>query len=868
MDAVADQLSGLAVNRTPLRNGAGSPGGDSQASPRRPIAGERNVLVTSALPYCNNVPHLGNLIGAVLSADVYARYLRQRGVNVVYVCGTDEYGTATENKAQAEGVSPRTICDRYTALHKGVYDWFDIRFDHFGRTSTPSQTAIVHEMFWALHEAGLIVPDDVHQLYCVATCNRPLSDRYVVGTCPRCGYEDARGDQCDSCSELLNPAELLRPRCATCGQPPETRASRHLFLDLPALASAVDEWSKDTQARGGIWSANAVAMTRTWLRDGLQPRCITRDLDWGVPVPLEGFTDKVFYVWFDAPIGYLSITAEYAPDHWREWWEAGDRPPLSLTPSSVSQASSTARAAPSTPDEASSGGEVVGVAAGTVAPPGSKPTVELVQFMGKDNVPFHTVVFPAAQLGSRRPWTMVQHLSTTEYLQYESGKFSKSRGVGVFGTDARDTNIPPAVWRYYLLVNRPEVADATFTWADLRAKNNDELLNNLGNFMHRTATFLASSFGSVMPELNTTDAAVVEATAAINAELAAYHEAFAGLSLKAALKRAMAVARLGNQFLQAAAPWHTVKTDRAAAGSALAFSASVVILLGGVLEPFLGQGWSTTALARLGVDRTDAVVGLTDTFVPPLLPAGHRTAAKPTPLFSLISAVDAERFRVRFGGAPAAGTTNGSAAAPADSGVFVLDLRVGRVATVEPHAESDRLYVATVDVGETASDGTPTTRTLVAGLRDAYTADDLRGRLVVVACNMAPATLAGVQSQAMILAAEKKKVTRVLCPAGGGGGGSGGDGGSGGHSDSGGNAAAAAAAAAVVVGAPVAPVGVVTAVPSAPLDRLAFQAAAKRLRVSKDGGVVWDKTHALVVGVEGAGGAISAGGVAEGGKIR
>ncbi|KAK1864358.1 hypothetical protein I4F81_006906 [Pyropia yezoensis] len=695
MEAVADQLSGLAVNGGRPREGAGSPESDACPFPRRPLPGERNVLVTSALPYCNNVPHLGNLIGAVLSADVYARYLRQRGVNVVYVCGTDEYGTATENKAQAEGVSPRTICDRYTALHKSVYDWFDIRFDHFGRTSTPSQTAIVHEMFWALHGAGLVFPDDVHQLYCAATCNRPLSDRYVVGTCPRCGYEDARGDQCDSCSELLNPAELLRPRCATCGKTPETRASRHLFLDLPALASAVEGWSKDTQAGGGIWSANAVAMTRTWLRDGLEPRCITRDLDWGVPVPLEGFTDKVFYVWFDAPIGYLSITAEYAPDHWREWWEAGDRPPLPPTPSS---------------------------------------------------------------LGSRRPWTMVQHLSTTEYLQYESGKFSKSRGVGVFGTDARDTNIAPAVWRYYLLVNRPEAADATFTWADLRAKNNDELLNNVGNFMHRTATFLASSFDAVMPELNGTVAAVVDATATINGELAAYHEAFAGLSLKAALKRAMAVARLGNQFLQTAQPWHSVKTDRKAAGSALAFSASVVVLLAGLLEPFLGQGWSTAALARLGVDRTDAVVCLADTFSPPLLPAGHRTAAKPTPLFSLISAADAEGFRSRFGGAPAAGAAAGAAAAaPAATGAFVLDLRVGRVATVEPHGESDRLYVATVDVGETAPDGTPSTRTLVAGLRDAYTADDLLGRPVVVACNMAPATLAGVQSQAMILAAEKKK---------------------------------------------------------------------------------------------------------------
>lgn len=847
MEAVADKLAGLGVNGAqPSPREAASPESTPHPTPRRPIAGERNVLVTSALPYCNNVPHLGNLIGAVLSADVYARYLRQRAVNVLYVCGTDEYGTATENKAQAEGVSPRTICDRYTALHKGVYDWFDIRFDHFGRTSTPSQTAIVHEMFWALHAAGLVFPDDVHQLYCAATCSRPLSDRYVVGTCPRCGYEDARGDQCDSCSELLNPAELLHPRCATCGQPPETRASRHLFLDLPALAAAVDGWSQDTQLGGGIWSPNAIAMTRTWLRDGLQPRCITRDLDWGVPVPLEGFTDKVFYVWFDAPIGYFSITAEYSPDHWREWWEAGDRPPLAPTPSSVGVVP-TAAATPPPPPPPSGAPSAAAEAAGAVPAGDDKPTVELVQFMGKDNVPFHTVVFPAAQLGSRRPWTMVRHLSTTEYLQYESGKFSKSRGVGVFGTDAKETGIGPAVWRYYLLVNRPEAADATFTWADLRAKNNDELLNNVGNFMHRTATFLASTFDAVVPAMDATDAAVVESTAAINVEVAAYHDAFAGLSLKAALKRAMAVARLGNQYLQAARPWHSVKTDAAAAGSALAYSASVVVLLAGLLEPFLGQAWSAAALSRLSVDRTDGVVGLAGPFAPPLLPAGHQTAAKPTPLFSLISAADAEAFRGRYAGATdAPGAPSGAAAdAPAaDASAFVLDLRVGRVATVEPHPESDRLYVATVDVGETAPDGTPTTRTLVAGLREAYTADELRGRLVVVACNMAPATLAGIHSQAMILAAEKKKVVRVLTLGGG--------------------------PPPVAIGDPVAPAGVATTLPAAPLDRTTFQAAAKRLRVAKGGGVVWDKVHALGVGGgEGAAAVpVSADGVAEGGKVR
>ncbi|NWU18324.1 SYMC protein, partial [Cephalopterus ornatus] len=261
--------------------------------PRLPVEGERNVLITSALPYVNNVPHLGNIIGCVLSADTFARYCRGRGWNTLFVCGTDEYGTATETRALQEGLSPRELCDRYHQVHADVYAWFQISFDYFGRTTTPQQTRIAQDIFQRLQERGFVLQDTLEQLRCGA-CGRYLADRFVEGTCPSCGFAEARGDQCDQCGKLINAVELK-------------------------LEGRLEAWLERTWA-AGEWTPNARHITRSWLRDGLRPRCITRDLTWGTPVPLDGFRDKVFYVWFDAPIGYLSITANYT-EHWERWWK-------------------------------------------------------------------------------------------------------------------------------------------------------------------------------------------------------------------------------------------------------------------------------------------------------------------------------------------------------------------------------------------------------------------------------------------------------------------------------------------------------------------------------------------------------------------
>lgn len=413
----------------------------------------RNILITSALPYVNNVPHLGNIIGCVLSADVFARYCRLAGHNAIYICGTDEYGTATETKAIQDGKTCQQICDYYHDIHAKIYKWFDCDFDKFGRTTTPKQTAITHEIFESLHKQGNTFEKVIEQQYCLK-CERFLADRFVRGECPMCHYPDAKGDQCDGCGKLITATELIKASCTTCNGSPEVRQSKHIFIDLPKIQPNLESWITEQKVKGS-WSQNAIAFSETLLKTGLLGRCITRDLKWGTSVPLDAFKEKVFYVWFDAPIGYISITANHTDD-WRQWWCQGGQD--------------------------------------------KTHDVELFQFMGKDNITFHTVIFPSTLIGTGENWTKLHTISTTEFLNYEIDektgkpkKFSKSRNSGVFGDDAMNTGVPSEVWRYYLLINRPENQDAVFTWSDFIAKNNNELLANLGNFANRFLKFIAAN---------------------------------------------------------------------------------------------------------------------------------------------------------------------------------------------------------------------------------------------------------------------------------------------------------------------------------------------------------------------------------------
>lgn len=518
---------------------------------------------------------------------------------MLYICGTDEYGTATETKAIEEGVTPQQLTEKYHKLHSQIYEWFNISFDRFGRTSTAEQTKICQDIFLRLHKRGFFEERSVQQLYCDA-CQRFLADRFVEGQCPYCAYEDARGDQCDRCGKLINAVDLIKPACKLCRAKPEMRTSTHLFLDLPKIEPKLRQWLDDTigldesadamidaagsndktsdetndasKAKFNHWTHTAKVIARSWIHDGLKSRCITRDLKWGTPVPLPGYEDKVFYVWFDAPIGYLSITAGLIGDRWTSWWKNSNQ-------------------------------------------------VQLYQFMAKDNVPFHALIFPSMQLAADDQYTLVNHLIGIDYLNYEDSKFSKSRGVGVFGTDAMETEIPADVWRFYLLSIRPESQDSNFSWADLQTRNNSELLNNLGNFVHRALSFLVKNFeGAIGPlDLTLED---VQLLASVNRELSEYYRLLDGARLRDALRHVLNISRLGNQHVQSSSAWTLIKgseEDRQRAWTVISLCANLSALITLMLSPYMPH-----LTHQMSQQLNLSVTKLVGSRFHPLLPSGHK----------------------------------------------------------------------------------------------------------------------------------------------------------------------------------------------------------------------------------------------------
>jgi methionyl-tRNA synthetase len=658
-------------------------------------------LITSALPYVNNIPHLGNLI-QVLSADVFARYCRLAGYQTLYVCGTDEYGTATETRALEEGVTPRQLCDRYHAIHTDIYRWFDISFDHFGRTSVPVHTEITQAIFTKLHENGYITERVLSQPYCEKD-QRFLADRFVLGVCPHCGYPDARGDQCEQCGKLLDPSELVGARCSVCGTAPVVRETKHLFIDLMAILPKLRGWI-ESAAEKGFWARNAVQMTYAWMRDGLKERCITRDLKWGIPVPLDGYRDKVFYVWFDAPIGYISITAEYTPE-WKSWWYA-------------------------------------------------PKDVKLFQFIGKDNIPFHTVIFPSSLLGTGEAWTTLYHMSSTEYLNYEGGKFSKSKGVGVFGTDARDTGIPADVWRFYVYYNRPEKSDALFTWKDFQEKVNAELIGNLGNLVNRTLAFVGRFYDGVVPD-GAPDEPFWQDVRRAEEEIRGLLEK---VELREAFRKIFALSSIGNKKFQDGEPWKGVKENPPATASLIWNLTYLVRDLAILVSPYL-PGTARRAAAMLGVESLAwADLGTL---------SGLGKAGRAELLFKRLEDKEIAELRDRFSGTQkeraALGAAEGAgSAAPGPSPAEVaakfrssVDLRVAKIVDIRRHPDAEKLYVETVDLGGEQ-------RTIVSGLVPHYKEEELRGRSIVLVANLKPALLRGVESRGMLLAAQTGKTVEVL----------------------------------------------------------------------------------------------------------
>ncbi|KII89976.1 hypothetical protein PLICRDRAFT_174780 [Plicaturopsis crispa FD-325 SS-3] len=579
-----------------------------------PKKGEINTLITSALPYCNNVPHLGNIIGSTLSADVFSRYSRTRNRTTLYICGTDEYGTATETQALKEGITPRELCDKYNALHVETYKWFDIGFDYFGRTSTPLHTEICQEIYLNLEKNNLLEKQTKEQTYCEG-CKKFLADRFVEGICPYCGFDDARGDQCDGCSRTLDAIELIKPRCLVDKTHNVTaRSSAHMYFKLDAVQPRTEEWIKKS-AKNGKWATNSVINTSGEIIDarvksGLRPTPVTRDLTWGVPVPLkpdgddQGMNGKVLYVWFDAPIGYPSITANYTPE-WKQWW---------FNPQGV----------------------------------------RLYQFMGKDNVYFHTVYFPSVQIGDGRDWTTLHHISPTEYLNYEGGKFSKSKNRGVFGPAAKETGLPASIWRYYLLSTRPENADAMFSWAECIAANNNVLLNNFGNFVNRALKFVSVKFDGVLPDggdapgpLSPNDDLDAEFISEVNGLLKEYIDAMEVAKLRSGLQIVMSISARGNLYLQASGLGNALLAENPTrCAQVLSRAVNLIYVLSALIYPFM-PATSEAILTQLNAPARVVPLVLSNDIL-----AGHHLG-QPAHLFKKIEENMAEVWRKKFGGAEA-----------------------------------------------------------------------------------------------------------------------------------------------------------------------------------------------------------------------
>ena len=692
-------------------------------------------LITAALPYVNNIPHLGNIIQS-LSGDVFARFCRSRGYDTLYICGTDEYGTATETKALEEKTDPRSLCDHYYKEHTNIYKWFNINFDKFGRTSNQQCTEITQGLFNDLDAAGLIKEHVNKQLFC-PHCNMFLADRYVDGTCPKCGSPKARGDQCDECGSLLDPIELKEPKCHTCGSTPEVRETKHLYIDLPALSDKLNAWVKKASVEGR-WADNAINMTKAWIRDGLQERGITRDLKWGIPVPKAGYEDKVFYVWFNAPIGYLSITKQLADElikegkqsfDWKSWW------------------------IPSESEEAKGKGKV-----------------DLFQFIGKDNIPFHTVIFPCTLLGSPHEWTKLHHMSSTEYLNYEDGKFSKSRGVGVFGSDAIETGIPADAWRFYIFYNRPEKQDYQFTWKDFMEKLNGELIGNLGNLVNRTLLFVNKYYEGKIPEAPVDE----ELWAQVKELEKKATEYLEWADLKDAFRTMFEISDICNKKFQATEPWKARTENPAVADSLIHNLCYVIKDLMIMMNPYMPQ-YTQKIMSYFGKTIEEKKVGMETkpgyTWADLGVTEGLTTVGPTEVFFKPLDQKTMLAFREKFGGQQKAKKEEKKADKKAKKAEPVvlpveqqeaffnstIELTVAKIVDVKPNPEGEKLFIETLD------DGSGTPRTIQSGLRMYLKEEDLLGKHVVIASNLAPRTMRGVESRGMLLAGDYKDADGKDC---------------------------------------------------------------------------------------------------------
>ena len=656
-------------------------------------------MVTSALPYANGPVHIGHLAGVYIPSDIYVRYLRLRGRDVLWVCGSDEHGVPITIKARKEGVTPQDVVDKYNGIIKNSFERLGISFDIYSRTTSPVHSRTASDFFRTLYDKGEFTVSESEQYY-DPEAQTFLADRYITGTCPCCGSEGAYGDQCEKCGSTLSATDLINPKSTISGATPVLRKTKHWYLPLDKHEQWLREWILDGHKE---WKSNVYGQCKSWLDTGLQPRAVSRDLDWGIPVPVEGAEGKVLYVWFDAPIGYISATKELTPD-WEKYWK----------------------------DE----------------------QTKLVHFIGKDNIVFHCIVFPA-MLKAHGGYILPDNVPANEFLNLEGDKISTSRNWAVWLNEYLD-DMPGKqdVLRYVLCANAPETKDNDFTWKDFQTRNNNELVAVLGNFVNRALVLTEKYFDGTVPEAGSLAEYDEQTLAELPRIKAAVEDAIENYRFREALREAMNMARLGNKYLADTEPWKVVKTDKDRVATILNVALQITANLAIVIEPFM-PFTAEKMLGMLSVGKLDwEMLGRSD-----ILQAGHKIG-KSSLLFEKIEDSVIEAQLKKLADAKAANQAAAKTVEPQKSDVSFdefgrMDIRVGTIMSAEKMPKTKKLLHLTVDTGIDKRD-------IVSGIAEHFTPEELVGKQVLVLVNLTPRELKGVVSNGMLLMSEDASGRLVL----------------------------------------------------------------------------------------------------------
>ncbi|HRT33704.1 MAG TPA: methionine--tRNA ligase [Bacteroidales bacterium] len=667
-------------------------------------------LVTAALPYANGPVHIGHLAGVYVPADIYVRYLRMRGEDVRFVCGSDEHGIPITIKARQEGVSPQQIVDKYHEIIKKSFEGLGISFDIYSRTTSKIHYKTASAFFKKLYDEGKFIEKKSEQFF-DEEAGQFLADRYIIGTCPKCGAENAYGDQCEKCGCTLSPNELINPRSALSGNPPVMKLTKHWYLPLDQYESWLKEWILEGHKE---WKSNVYGQCKSWLDGGLQPRAVSRDLDWGVPVPVEGVEGKVLYVWFDAPIGYISNTIELMPDEWEKWWKSED--------------------------------------------------TKMVHFIGKDNIVFHCIMFPAMLKAYGDGFILPENVPANEFLNLEGNKISTSRNWAVWLNEYLE-ELPGKedVLRYVLCANAPETKDNDFTWKDFQTRNNSELVAIFGNFVNRSVVLTHKYFGGKVPAIYTLTPLDTEALAQIPQIKKAIEENLENFKFREALKEAMNLARLGNKYLTDTEPWKVAKTDMDRVATILNVSLQICASLSIALEPFMPH--STLKLSQMlniGQLKWDKLGS------DAILSVGHQlNEAK-----LLFDKIEDDVIAAQIAKLEATKAANKKSTAVNISSPEVepqkeecsiedfmkMDIRTATVLEAERVPKTDKLLKLTIDTGIDI-------RTIVSGIAEYYTSEVMVGKQICILANLTPRKIKGIESKGMILMAkEKNGKMRIVSP--------------------------------------------------------------------------------------------------------